>query len=181
LKKKQSWKFEVNPARAAQQGLGFYPPMGGRPTPVGRFGARTPHYRQKILFDTYSAARYNDANQSQVFLEKVLMRPTRTVTNPKFQALADKILPVLQPYKIKRVAIFGSIVRGEDGPDSDVDILVSLRPPGERPVIGLKWFAIAEELSSILERPVDLVTEDGLSRYIRPYVEKEMVILYEAE
>ena len=101
--------------------------------------------------------------------------------NPKFQAISDKILPILQLYKVKRVALFGSVVRGEDKPDSDIDILVSLRPPGERPVIGLQWYDLAEKLSRILERPVDLVTEQGLSPYIRPYVEKEMVILYEAE
>lgn len=98
-----------------------------------------------------------------------------------FQALANKILPILQPYNIKRLALFGSVVRGEDKPDSDIDILVRLRPPGERPVIGLKWFALADELSRVLGRPVDLVTEEGLSPYIRPLVEKEMVILYEAE
>ena len=102
-------------------------------------------------------------------------------TSSEYQDLADKILPVLKPYKIKRLAIFGSVARGEYTPDSDIDILVSLRPPGERPVIGLKWFELAERLSRILERPVDLVTEDGLSPYIRPYVEREMIILYEEE
>ncbi|MEW5958461.1 MAG: nucleotidyltransferase family protein [Chloroflexota bacterium] len=82
---------------------------------------------------------------------------------PGFQELSEKIIPVLRPYKVKRVALFGSVVRGEDAPGSDLDILVTLRPPGERPVIGLKWFDLVEELSLILERPVDLVTEDGLS------------------
>ena len=101
--------------------------------------------------------------------------------NPKFQALSDKILPILQPYKVKRVALFGSVVPDEEGSESDVDILVSLRPPGERPVIGLKWFDLVDELSRILDRSVDLVTDDGLSPYIRPFVEKEMVILYEAD
>ena len=80
---------------------------------------------------------------------------------------------------MKRVALFGSAARGEDAPGSDLDILVALQPPGERPAIGLKWLELAEELSLVLERPVDLVTEDGLSPYIRPYVEEEMVILYE--
>jgi predicted nucleotidyltransferase len=79
------------------------------------------------------------------------------------------------------VAVFGSVVSCEDIPGSDIDILVSLPPPGERPVIGLKWFELIEELSALLERPVDLVTEDGLSPYIRPYIEREMVILYEQE
>jgi uncharacterized protein len=101
--------------------------------------------------------------------------------NVDVQELTAKILPVLRPFKVKRVAIFGSVVRGDDRPDSDLDILVSLRPPGQRPVIGLKWFELAETLSRILNRPVDLVTEDGLSPYIRPYVEREMVILYEEQ
>lgn len=46
-------------------------------------------------------------------------------------------------------------------------------------MIGLKWLDLVEELSLVLERQVDLVTEDGLSPYIRPYVEEEMIILYE--
>lgn len=93
--------------------------------------------------------------------------------------LRDIMLTVLQPYQVKRVALFGSVVRGEDTPGSGVDILVALAPPGKRPVIGLRWLDLAEELSILLERPVDLVTEDGLSPYIRPYIEEEMVILYE--
>jgi predicted nucleotidyltransferase len=97
----------------------------------------------------------------------------------ELEQLRNTILAVLQPYQVRRVALFGSIVRGESGPSSDLDILVALPPPGERPVIGLKWFDLTEELSSALGRPVDLVTEDGLSPYIRPYVEEEMVILYE--
>jgi predicted nucleotidyltransferase len=97
----------------------------------------------------------------------------------ELEQLRKTILAVLQPYQVRRVALFGSAVRGEGKPGSDLDILVSLPPPGERPVIGLKWFDLVEELSLALERPVDLVTEDGLSPYIRPYVEKEMVILYE--
>lgn len=99
----------------------------------------------------------------------------------ELKQLQEKILPVLQPYQVKRVAIFGSVVRGEDAPGSDLDILVALPPPGERPVIGLRWFDLVEELSIALGRPVDLVTEDGLSPYIRPYIEEEMVILYEQE
>ena len=53
----------------------------------------------------------------------------------KFDELREKILPVLLPY-VKRVAVFGSFVRGEEIPESDVDILVELKPPGERPPLG---------------------------------------------
>ena len=97
----------------------------------------------------------------------------------ELEQLRNTILSVLQPYQVKRVALFGSVVRGESKSGSDLDIVVALPPPGERPVIGLKWFDLAEELSLALDRPVDLVTEDGLSPYIRPTVEKEMIVLYE--
>jgi predicted nucleotidyltransferase len=97
----------------------------------------------------------------------------------QFGELREKILPVLLPCGVKRIAIFGSVVRGEDTPESDIDILVELKEPGERPPIGLRWFGLEEELSLLLGREVELVSARGLSPYIRPYVEEEMVILYE--
>jgi len=96
----------------------------------------------------------------------------------RFEKLRDKILPVLLPY-VKRVAVFGSFARGEGTSESDIDILVELRPSSERPPIGLKWFGLEEELGRILEHEVELVSEDALSPYIRAYVEKEMVVLYD--
>ena len=93
--------------------------------------------------------------------------------------LRETILTVLRPLGVKRVALFGSVVRGEDAPGSDLDILIALPPPGERPVIGLKWLDLVDELSTLLDRPVELVTEDGLSPYIRPHVEEELVVLYD--
>ena len=97
----------------------------------------------------------------------------------RFEELRTQILPILLPWGVKRIALFGSVVRGEDTPESDVDILVELKPPDERPPIGLKWFGLEEELSHVLGRDVDLVSESALSPYIRPYVEREMVVLYE--
>ena len=97
----------------------------------------------------------------------------------KFDELREKILPVLLPYGVKSVAVFGSIVRGEDTLESDIDILVELKQPSERPHIGLRWFGLEQELEQILERKVDLVSQAALSPYIQPYVEKEMVLLYE--
>ncbi len=97
----------------------------------------------------------------------------------KLNELRDKILPILLPWGIRRIYLFGSVVREEDTPESDIDILVELKPPSERPVIGLKWFGLEEELSRVLGRQVDLVSEGSLSPYIRPYIEREKVILYE--
>jgi len=98
----------------------------------------------------------------------------------KLDEIREKILPVLLPCGVTRVSLFGSVVRGEATPGSDIDILVALKPPHERPPLGMfKWIALEEELSQKLGRTVDLVTEDGVSPYIRPYIEREKVILYE--
>jgi predicted nucleotidyltransferase len=97
----------------------------------------------------------------------------------RFRELRDKVLPVLLPWGVTRIALFGSVVRGEDAPGSDIDILVELKDPGARPAIGLRWFGLEEELRALLGREVELVTASALSPYIRPYVEEEMVILYE--
>ena len=98
----------------------------------------------------------------------------------RFTELREKILPVLLPCGVNRIALFGSIVRGEATSESDIDILIKLKPPRERPPLGLfGWIALEEELSRRLGRKVDLISEDGVSPYIRPYIEKEKVILYE--
>lgn len=99
----------------------------------------------------------------------------------KYRTIKEKILPSILPFGVKRVALFGSCVRDEETATSDLDVLVSLKPVGKRPCIGLKWFALEEELSRIMGCKVDLVSEKALSRHLRPFIEKELVILYEEE
>ena len=93
----------------------------------------------------------------------------------RFSELREKVLSVLLPYGVKRVALFGSVARGEDTAQSDVDILVAFRAP-----VGLFRLAhLQRELGECLGRPVDLVTEGFLSRYMRAHVREEQVVLYE--
>ena len=89
-----------------------------------------------------------------------------------------EIIPLLAPY-VSRVLLFGSVAREENGPNSDIDLLVTIRPPSERPVLGLQWFAIEQQLSLRLGRSVELISESALSRHLRPYIEKDCVVLYE--
>ncbi|MEW6285589.1 MAG: nucleotidyltransferase family protein [Chloroflexota bacterium] len=96
----------------------------------------------------------------------------------KFEELTKQIVPILKPY-VSRISVFGSYVRGEETPESDIDILVRLKPADRRPRLGLKFFGLQDELKKLIGREVDLVTEEGLSPYIRPYIEKEKVVLYE--
>ena len=58
-------------------------------------------------------------------------------------------------------------------------ILGELKDPEKRPRLGLGWFGLEEELSRILGREVELIAEGSLSPYLRPYAEKDLVLLYE--
>lgn len=96
-----------------------------------------------------------------------------------YAEIRRKAIPILKPY-INRLAVFGSTVRGEATSKSDLDLLIRLKPSGKRPRLGLfKLMEIEAALAKKLGRDVDLVTEDSLSPYIRPYVEKEKVVIYE--
>src|SRR5678815_1684688 len=78
---------------------------------------------------------------------------------------------------IRRLALFGSVLRDDFGPDSDVDVLVEFEP-GHVP--GLAFFGMQDELSEILGRQVDLNTPGFISPYFRDKVQAEAVVLYDA-
>lgn len=80
-------------------------------------------------------------------------------------------------YHIRRLALFGSVLRDDFGPTSDVDVLVEFEP-GHTP--GLDFFTMQEELSQLLGYPVDLNTPQFLSRYFRDQVLAEAEPLYVA-
>lgn len=72
----------------------------------------------------------------------------------------EKIADFCRRYHIRRLSLFGSVLRGDFGPASDVDVLVEFEP-GHVP--GLAFFAMEEELSQIIGRRVDLNTPGFLS------------------
>jgi uncharacterized protein len=78
---------------------------------------------------------------------------------------------------IRKLALFGSILREDFRPDSDVDVLVEFEP-GHVP--GLRFFALERELSEILGRKVDLNTPNFLSPYFRDRVLAEAKVQYVA-
>lgn len=99
--------------------------------------------------------------------------------NEELQKICDRALPLLKPY-IKRLSVFGSWARGDYDEQSDIDLLILLKPPELRPRLGLfKLLEIEETLKHSLGREVELVTEEDLSPYIREYIEQDKVILYE--
>lgn len=77
--------------------------------------------------------------------------------------------PVLKAY------LFGSYVRNEADSKSDIDILVDLDYTKK---IGLQFIQMKIDLENLLNSKVDLVTSNGLSEYVKPYVDKEKVLIY---
>ena len=89
----------------------------------------------------------------------------------------DRLEAFCRHYHIRRLALFGSILRDDFSPDSDIDMLVEFEP-GAR--TGLAFFRMQRELSEILGRRVDLNTPTQLSRYFREQDLLEAEVVYDA-
>jgi len=75
-----------------------------------------------------------------------------------------------QRYTVRRIGIFGSVVRGEAGEDSDLDVLVEMSEPTFDRYMDLKF-----ELEEALGASVDLVLSDTVKERLRPIIEQEVV------
>ena len=89
----------------------------------------------------------------------------------------ERIAEFCRANGIRRLALFGSILRDDFRPDSDIDVLVEFLP-GVR--VGLSFVRMGDELSAILGRNVDLSTPACLSKYFRDSVLKEAQVQYVA-
>ena len=89
----------------------------------------------------------------------------------------EKIADFCRRHHIRRLAFFGSVVRDDFQPDSDVDVLVEFEPETR---VGLRFFAMQDELSELLGRKVDLNTVGFLSPYFRDEVLEEAEEVYVA-
>jgi len=87
----------------------------------------------------------------------------------------DKIAEFCKRNHIRKLSIFGSVIKGTDTPLSDIDVIIEFQPGF---VPGLKFFEIEEELSVIFGKRVDLNTPAFLSRYFRDKVMNEAVACY---
>ena len=87
----------------------------------------------------------------------------------------DTIAAFCREHHITKLALFGSALREDFGPESDIDVLVEFDPDH---IPGLAFFEIEDRLSSLFGRQVDLNTPGFLSRYFREQVVSEAVVLY---
>ena len=87
--------------------------------------------------------------------------------------IKEKILPIIQDYGVKRLALFVSCVRGEMDKDSDIDILVDI----EADISLLDFIGLKQKIEEALGRKVDLVEYDCLKPLLRERILKEQVEL----
>ena len=89
----------------------------------------------------------------------------------------DELREFCRKHGIQRLALFGSVLREDFSPDSDIDVLVEFEPHVR---VGLRFFQIERELSDLLGRRVDLNTPGFLSKYFRDQVLAEAEVQYDA-
>jgi hypothetical protein len=89
---------------------------------------------------------------------------------------AKKIFnPVFKKNLVEYAGIFGSVARGQAGPKSDIDILVKFRGPATFKA----YLKLDEDLrKSISDVDIDLVTEGAVNKFLKPYIEKDIKVIY---
>jgi predicted nucleotidyltransferase len=93
-------------------------------------------------------------------------------TRPRsLESLRQAAAAIRQRFGVRQLAVFGSVARGEDRSDSDVDVLVCFNGPASFDrFMDLKFY-----LEDLLGRPVDLVTHPALRPELRDHIEREAV------
>ncbi|MDX1520876.1 MAG: nucleotidyltransferase family protein [Anaerolineae bacterium] len=99
------------------------------------------------------------------------------ISQAKIPIPTDQLKDLCRRYQVRRLALFGSVLRDDFGPESDVDILVDFEPDAEIGFMELSGMQL--ELAELFHRPVDLVPRDGLKPLIRPSVLSSAELIYE--
>jgi predicted nucleotidyltransferase len=94
--------------------------------------------------------------------------------------LSDKDIQIVKDYfsglPVLKAYLFGSFSRNEADGNSDIDILVDLDYSKH---IGLGFVTMQSELQKKLQKKIDLVSSKAISKYIKPFIEKDKVLIYE--
>lgn len=109
-----------------------------------------------------------------------MMSPTPNLTRHGISLPADEIAALCRKYGVVELAVFGSFLRGDFGPGSDIDILAVFDKDDYGPWMG-KVTGLETELSGLLSRKVDLVPKPMLKWVIRDRVLAEAQPIYVAQ
>jgi Predicted nucleotidyltransferases len=94
--------------------------------------------------------------------------------------LSASDLLILQQYftriPVKKAYLFGSRARNEARPESDIDLLLEL---DHSQPIGMTFFLYKTDLEALLHKKIDLITTGSISRHLKPFIEKDKILIYE--
>lgn len=89
----------------------------------------------------------------------------------------EKLKQYFSAKPVKKAFVFGSFARNEEMPDSDIDILIEI---DENVRMGLvKFISMQLDLEEMFHKKVDLLEEGGVSKYIKPTIDREKKLIYE--
>jgi predicted nucleotidyltransferase len=97
------------------------------------------------------------------------MATTILTRDDAFQRILD-LEPQIRALGVRRLALFGSVLRDEAGPDSDIDLLVQFEP-GEKSA--KRFFALYDLMEEVFGERVELLTTESLSPFIGPHILRE--------
>ena len=97
--------------------------------------------------------------------------------SPEVQAMIPKIQAYLATQPVERAYLFGSCSRGEERPDSDVDLLVNYTVGNTLSLMDIG--GMISDLSKSLKRPVDLIEEDYLMPFAQASANRDKIKIYE--
>ncbi len=106
------------------------------------------------------------------FFVRAMEKKTKIMNRSEVLEVLTRVKPDLaRRFGVVQLLLFGSTVRNEAKPDSDVDIVVSF----DGPATSRRYFGVQFYLEDALGCPVDLVTQKALRQELRPFIEREAV------
>lgn len=91
--------------------------------------------------------------------------------------MVNRIREVLVNEPVQKAWLFGSYARGQEGPESDVDLLVQMAP-NNLTILG--FLKIQTRLEKVTNKSVDLIEDECLEDFARPSVDNDKILIYES-
>jgi predicted nucleotidyltransferase len=96
--------------------------------------------------------------------------------NPQLAIPQAALRDFCRTHSVRELSVFGSALRDDFGPDSDVDVLIDLAPGARIGLVALQ--RMRDELAALFGRPVDLLTKNGINRHIREDILKQAEVIH---
>jgi len=122
---------------------------------------------------------FRQSDRGRCGFAEVVITMTRLQIRPGLAVRQDDLAAFCRRHQIVWLAVFGSVLRDDFGPGSDIDVIVEFAPGQTPSLFGM--LDLEAELSSLLTgRPIDLGTKRALNRWIKDRVLSEARVLYDA-